>query len=351
MATSTTATPTSPTLDISLLPPNCAHTKECLKQFGYLDYLPSIPANVFFLAFFGVALLSQILISILYLTRRRIHAWTFTLPVLCGLLLEIIGYGGRIGMSQGTNVFIDTYFIIYLCCLTIAPAFFSAAVYLSLSRIVTIYAPTKSVLKPRTITILFISCDILSLILQAVGGALASTANTPEQRDNGVNVMLAGLATQVAATTAFACVCLHLAWAVRRDKRQQSALLNSTTASASPTPTELWRRRVPFRAFLVALAAAVVTILIRCAFRCAELSGGFKGELANDETLFMVFDSAMMAICATALTGAHPAVTLGKRWQKPGMVDSTPAVGEKSGDDEEGASGCETPSVRGVVAR
>lgn len=340
MATTTTSASSSPSPTI--LPPNCVREQWCLDAYGYLDYLPSIPANVFFLAFFGLALLGQLLISIRYLRHKTL---SFTTPMLFALLGEIIGYAGRIGMSQGNNVFLDTYFIIYLCCLTIAPAFFSAAVYLSLSRIITIYAPTKSLLKPRTITICFISCDLLSLILQAVGGALASTAKTESQRGEGVDIMLAGLATQVAATTAFAFVCLHLAWAVRQHKRT-----SPTTSPHAPTPTELWRRRVPFRLFLAALATAVVTILIRCAFRCAELSGGFKGELANDETLFMVFDSAMMALCATALTVAHPAITLGARWRKPGAVESTQAHGEKS-VDEEGGSSSETPSVRGVVAR
>ena len=101
-------------------------------------------------------------------------------------------------------------------CLTIAPAFFTAAIYLSLSRILAIYGETLSFLKGRSITLIFISCDFVSLALQAVGGALASTANTPERRDVGVNIMIAGLSAQVAATTGFSLICLHIMWNIRK---------------------------------------------------------------------------------------------------------------------------------------
>jgi hypothetical protein len=63
-----------------------------------------------------------------------------------------------------------------------------------------------------------------------------------------------------------------------------------------------------------ALFLAITAILIRCSFRVAELSEGFKGKLANDEVLFMIFEGVMMAICVCVLTVAHPGLTLGARW-------------------------------------
>ena len=82
-------------------------------------------------------------------------------------------------------------------CLTIAPAFLTASIYLCLARIIIVHGEQHSRLKPRTYSLLFVGCDFLSLVLQAVGGALAATADTIQDVDRGINVMIAGLAFQV----------------------------------------------------------------------------------------------------------------------------------------------------------
>lgn len=63
-----------------------------------------------------------------------------------------------------------------------------------------------------------------------------------------------------------------------------------------------------------AIVIGITTILIRCSFRVAELSEGFKGELANNEVLYMIFEAVMMAICVLVLTVGHPGLTLGSYW-------------------------------------
>jgi tellurite resistance protein TehA-like permease len=182
--------------DQPIIPAGCVNHPECLKEYGQLHYIPSIGGNAFFLAFFIIAIITQMS------------------ALLGGCLLEVVGYVGRIMLWD--DIFNNNSFIIYLVGLTIGPAFFSAAIYLSLSRILAIYGETLSFLKPRVITSIFIGCDLLSLILQAAGGAIASTADTQSSNDMGVNLMLAGLSTQVAATAIFAIVCAHLMWAIRK---------------------------------------------------------------------------------------------------------------------------------------
>lgn len=61
------------------------------------------------------------------------------------------------------------------------------------------------------------ACDLVSLILQAAGGALASLANTNSQEQTGLNIMIAGLSTQVFSTLVFTCIGCQLAWSVRRN--------------------------------------------------------------------------------------------------------------------------------------
>ena len=66
-----------------------------------------------------------------------------------------------------------------------------------------------------------------------------------------------------------------------------------------------------FHVLYVALALATVLIEVRSIFRVAELSGGFKGRLWNDETLFLVLDGAMVAAAALLMTIFHPARAFG----------------------------------------
>lgn len=100
--------------------------------------------------------------------------------------------------------------------MTIGPAFFSAAIYLSISRIITIFGSSLSWFKPRTVSLAFIGFDLVSLILQSAGGAIASMADDQDQTDLGVNIMIAGLVAQVVATSAFVGVCFQLMLAIRR---------------------------------------------------------------------------------------------------------------------------------------
>lgn len=64
-----------------------------------------------------------------------------------------------------------------------------------------------------------------------------------------------------------------------------------------------------------ALIIAVLTIFIRSCFRVAELRGGFGGNLANNETTYIILESTMIAVAALALTVVHPAFVFGQYWK------------------------------------
>lgn len=73
--------------------------------------------------------------------------------------------------------------------------------------------------KPRTYTIIFITWDIVSLALQAAGGGLADTAADGGSGQTGINIMIAGLASQVASMAVFSFFCADFAWRVRKNNR------------------------------------------------------------------------------------------------------------------------------------
>ncbi|KAK9341982.1 RTA-like protein [Lipomyces starkeyi] len=217
-----------------------------------------------------------------------------------GLVLEILGYVGRIQMHF--NPFTRNPFAMYLVCLTIAPAFLGAAVYLCLSRIVVVYGENLSRFKPRTYTLVFVACDVISLLLQASGGAIASGSGSSSGM-TGKNLMLAGLIFQVVATLLFMAACTEFAWRVH-----QAGL-----DARDPNHVGLRNSRL-FHVFLWGLAVAISCIFTGSVYRVAELSQGFQGTLANQQVAFMVLERAMIFVAAGAQTLLHPGYCFQASW-------------------------------------
>lgn len=130
--------------------------------------------------------------------------------------------------------------------------------------------PQHARFQPRLYYWIFIPCDILSLILQAIGGALSSTSSGGSK--TAVDVSIAGLSFQVFTLCVFIALAFEYAYRWFRARR------------AIQQPTPLSRS---FKVFVFFLSLAVILILIRCAYRIDELSDGYNGPLIHDEGLFI----------------------------------------------------------------
>ena len=141
---------------------------------------------------------------------------------------------------------------------------------------------------------IFIPADILSLLLQGIGGALSAGGSSPALLQTGTNIAIAGICFQVfslvifglLATTFFARV-----WRARQASSKQAASVVS-----SPS----------FRAYAVATLVAYLTILIRCCYRIPELSGGWRNKVFTNQIEFIVLEGVMIAVATIALTAVHP---------------------------------------------
>lgn len=126
----------------------------CPIEASILQYQPSIPGNAVIAALFGVSMLIHLAQGLKW------RQWSFMICMILGCLDQIIGYVGRILLSQNPfsfNAFIiqiGEYFVIvpratlnykkhcilikvefiYLVCITTAPVFFCAAIYVLLLR-------------------------------------------------------------------------------------------------------------------------------------------------------------------------------------------------------------------------
>ena len=208
----------------------------------------------------------------------RYRAWTFLIAMSLGCLAEALGYAGRVLLNN--NPYDDTGFNIQICCLTLAPAFVAAGIYLTLKHIVICFGEEHSYLKPKYYTWIFIVCDLFSLILQGAGGGIAATSSEkPSLQQVGTDLMMAGISFQV--VTLFAFGVMAILYFLR---------LSRSGATLSTSSYHVWKS-TSFRLFLGGFILAYLTIFIRCVYRIAEMAGGWGNPLMQSEGDFIGLDS------------------------------------------------------------
>ncbi|KAK0729857.1 RTA1 like protein-domain-containing protein [Lasiosphaeris hirsuta] len=300
----------------------------CEADTGFYLYKVSLPANALFAAIFGLSLLG--FIGTYAATRRGLG---FTLAMVAGVILEILGYAGRL-MSY-KNRFDENGFLMQICCLTIAPAFLAAGVYLCLRRIVYAFGPENSRIAPETYTRFFIPCDVVSLVLQAAGGAMASiSSHNHKSTATGDNIMIAGLSFQVLTLLIFIAVTADFGLNVLRRQRK----LGAAALEQSETARQV-RGSLRFRGLLVALAIATVCIFWRSVFRVAELSEGWTGPLMKRQDLFIGFEGVMIAVACVVLNVFHPSVCFATMMDGAGGLGSKKKAKGEKGESSSDADG------------
>ncbi|KAH8201127.1 hypothetical protein TruAng_004677 [Truncatella angustata] len=271
---------------------NSTFTKELFHHCKDLvDVYPEYLPNALFLGLFSISFLGYG--GVWGLTR--FHNAKFSVVMMLGVLCEILGYTGRV--MSWLDQWDENGFLIQICCLTIGPAFMAAGIYFCLRNIVVIFGAENSRLKPGWYPRIFIPCDVISLILQAVGGAMASIAshnNTNVKPGN--NIMIAGLAFQV--FTLFVFIILVVDFAIR-------TLRNQSRLNTNPALVSL-RTSTRFRLFLGALSVSTICVFWRCVFRVAELSEGWSGPIMKQQNLFVGFEGIMIVVAVLVLNVWHP---------------------------------------------
>ena len=322
-------------------------------------YRVSLAANATFAALFAISLIG--FLTTYALTRRGI---AFTVAFSAGVILEVLGYAGRV--MSWKNQWDENGFLMQICCLTIAPAFLAAGIYLCLRRIVYVFGPENSRISPEMYTRIvsiylvsshttkpltntptkFIPCDVISLILQAVGGAMASIAShNGTDIETGDNIMIAGLAFQVFTLLIFIGCSLDFAYRVYTRNRTLGADAFDQSDVARKT-----RNSVLFKGLLASLAISTILIFWRSVFRVAELSGGWEGELMGRQDLFIGFEGVMIIVACLVLNVFHPSVCFkemmegagGFRSKKGAVRSETETIVEKGGKSEVSSDGNQT---------
>ncbi|KAJ5130498.1 uncharacterized protein N7515_006537 [Penicillium bovifimosum] len=240
-------------------------------------YVPSLGAGIAFCVLFG---LSMILHTIQFTWKRQWWASVFSI----GCLVEVIGWAGRTWSAQCP--YNSTAFLMQISTLIIAPTFFTAGIYVLLGRFIQLLGPSTSILKPTLYLWIFCTCDVISLVVQAIGGGMASgeadkiNGNTAP----GTHIMVAGIVFQLFSITIFVACAIDF---VRRTMRRR--LLVGAT--------------IPL---FGAMILSIICIYVRSIYRTIELSQGWEGYLITHEAYFIALDGAMMVVSVGVFNVLHP---------------------------------------------
>ena len=104
MATIVDGIPMYPALNGSLINTDYCTIDICPMSYAELNYVPTLGGNAAYLAIFAILLIAQSVLVAIYRT------WGFYVGMFCGVLLEIIGYVGRIGLHD--NPFSFDHFVL-----------------------------------------------------------------------------------------------------------------------------------------------------------------------------------------------------------------------------------------------
>ncbi|KAL4820884.1 RTA1 like protein-domain-containing protein [Aspergillus spinulosporus] len=260
-------------------------------------YVPSLAAGIVFLVLFGLTMVGQ---AIQFAWKRTWWCAVFAV----GSLTEVIGWAGRTWSAEcpyNTNAF-----LMQITTLIIAPTFYTAGVYVLLGRFIQLLGRDSSILSPRVYLIIFVTCDIISLVVQAIGGGMASVAAAQENGNTtpGTNIMVAGIIFQMASITVFV---LCAADFVRRTLARR--LLQNYSKTIMP--------------LLAAMVFSVLCIYVRSIYRTIELLEGWSGYLITTERFFIALDGAMMVLAVAVFNLIHPGWFLPKSGQGKGSEEGS----------------------------
>lgn len=286
--------------------------------------------NIFFFIFF----LAVLLFNVGMLRYSRYHWYNITF--VCGFVLQVLCFLGRIlSFTDDTNI---NYYLLQYVSSMLSPAFIMGGIYFLFAQNVVVHGRSYSILKPMWYSYFFVFCDVFSLIIQGIGGGMASVASKNNQDPHpGTWTMFGGVVFQVVAMSIFIIFWLEFITRIhfkdakkittdikykKKSIKNWFLLLLNVKSVHSYRQNELEqfynpkyasiraRRFVPY--YPLAISVSVLVIYIRCIYRVVELKQGFSGYLITHEVFLMTLDALMIAIAGLIFIPFHPVIVFGK---------------------------------------
>ncbi|KAF8170088.1 RTA1-like protein [Pholiota molesta] len=235
--------------------------------------------------------------------------WLLPTVCLCGLL-EIIGWSARLWSSFSPSL--SSPFEMQITATILGPTPFLAANFVIFGAMIQRLGTQYSRLSPKMYTILFCTCDVISLIVQAVG-FYQLTLTCPSNSSQGGNIMLGGISFQLLTITLYALCASEFYVRYARDWPIRKAPMNEKDETITANPQSMTNKTSLMTAALI-LARRVSSygIYLKAVYRTIELSDGWNGRIISTQVYFNVLDGAMVTLAMYTTNIAHPGLLLGR---------------------------------------
>lgn len=266
-------------------------------------YVPTEGICITFIVLFGLSTLLHFIAAVRY------RLW-WLIPTACLMGAgEVIGWVGRLWSSR--NVMAHTPFTMQIVCTILAPTPLLAAIFIIFTRMTETLGTCYSRLTPRWYTVVFLTCDIVALVIQGLGGGIAADAKTISTTNLGANIMLAGIVFQLVAMLVFSTLAAEYFYRFINDRpvrdKDSSLGIRDSMATAVHNPRP-WDRRL--KLMVVGICISTLFLVVRAIYRTIELGDGWNGKVLHTQVYFTVFDAAMVAVSTYALNVFNPGVLL-----------------------------------------
>lgn len=163
------------------------------------------------------------------------------------------------------------------------------------ARVVHFYSPTRRVwiFSPSILALIFVTLDIVSFIVQLIGGGMAGPGASAESQKKGLNIYMGGIGMQEGF------IVLFLGLVIRFHLDQLKAeRVGRLTAG----------RSTGWRWLIGSLYACLLAITVRILYRLVEFSAGLgaNNPLPSNEPLLYVLESAPMWLAILVWNVFHP---------------------------------------------
>jgi len=170
----------------------------------------------------------------------------------------------------------------------------NAFAYMIFARIVHFYSPTRKVwfFSPSILALVFVTLDIVSFVVQLIGGGMAGPGSSTESQKKGLDLYMGGIGMQEAFIVLF----LGLIVKFHRDQLQAERVGRLTA------------EKMRWRWLIWALYGCLLAITIRIIYRLVEFSAGLgaSNPLPSNEPLLYVLESAPMWLATLVWNIVHP---------------------------------------------
>ncbi|KAL0939984.1 RTA1 domain-containing protein [Colletotrichum truncatum] len=294
------------TIDIAI--PTCVQTVEPDAN-GYVppgecgalwNYYPSFTAAIIFAVLFGV-------LTGVHIWQAAAHRKKWCWVIIMATIWETLAFSFRAistKFQQSSGVY-----LVFQIFILLAPLWVNAFAYMTLGRMIYFFHPSRSLLRipASTFAAIFVGLDVISFIIQLVGGSMAGPTTPPEEQMRAIHIYMGGIGLQ----EFFILIFVALAFTFQRDMNRIGSLAGKQSQAWKPL---MW-----------ALYFSLGMITVRIIYRLIEFSSGhgMNNQLITHEAYFYALEAVPMLLAIAVFNVVHPgAVFNGPGSEMPGLFGS-----------------------------